>query len=922
MSGSGGDAVLSRQVLSAWAKSDRDSDGWLSLVRHSEDTVEVAGFLWDDWLPPATRRTLSGSMSAEQGRALAQFLAGVHDVGKLSPAFAMQVDALCGPMRDAGLDFPALSVRRGVVPHAAVSFLAVQTYLTDIGASQDVAQSYACVVGGHHGVAPARAVVGMSAVSQYERHHGTGTWARARAELIDHVVDRIEAREALATVWAFTPLTVEQQILWTGFVIMADWIASNTDLFPLSGEGSVEGRGDAGWEKLDLPAPWQADPPANLADLLRQRFGLPTDAVPNAMQSAVVEAATAMTEPGLIVVEATMGSGKTEAALAAAEHLATKFGLGGVMIALPTMATSNAMFARVRTWLTHQAAESTLSLRLAHGKAHLNNDFRALGSRSGIAHVEVDGREAAQDDCRAEVIAHQWFQGRKRSMLSSFVVGTIDQLLFAGLKAKHVVLRHLALANKVVIVDEVHAADDYMRTYLLQVLEWLGAYRVPVIMLSATLPGEQRSQLVKAYERGRGIGSSDGVEISGDIGYPVVTTVSTQRTVTPVASGIGSRVSIERIGDEFDELVHLLQEALTEGGCVAVVRNTVRRAQECARVLRSEFGDDVVLLHSRFVAKHRADLERHLVDRLGRGGDRPERLIVVATQVIEQSLDVDFDLLVTDLAPIDLLFQRVGRLHRHQRERPPALRKPRIVLTGVIDWAAAPPDIGAGHANVYGAALLLRAAAVLEGRTSLALPTDIPVLVQSAYAPEFPKPEGWETEMTLADSAYGRRVSNQRERASTWTLRRPSFEPVLIDWLDANVVDADTPRGYARVRDSDEGIEVLITRRVGDEVYLLPQCGGERIEVFSEPSSAQARRILNSSVPLPRQMCSPGRPGERAVIDKTIEELEQKMYPGWEGSRWLAGELVVQLDENNRATVGDFELRYDDLEGLVVTKGG
>ncbi|WP_052688740.1 CRISPR-associated helicase/endonuclease Cas3 [Williamsia herbipolensis] len=910
-------------MLSAWAKSDRDSDDWLSLVRHSEDAVEVAGFLWDDWLPPATQRTLSGSMSYEQGRTLAQFLAGVHDVGKLSPAFAMQVTSLCGPMRDAGLvDFPAMSVRPGVVPHAAVSHLALESFLREAGANRAIARSYACVVGGHHGVAPTLATVGRSAVDEYRCHHGTGEWGRARAELIDHVLDRIEARDALATVWSRTPLTVEQQILWTGFVIMADWIASNTELFPLSGEGSAQGRGHTGWEALDLPAPWQASPLADLADLLRQRFALPADAVPNAMQSAVVQAAHDMTEPGLIVVEATMGSGKTEAALGAAEHLAAKFGLGGVMIALPTMATSNAMFARVRTWLTNQAPDSTLAVKLAHGKAHLNEEFQALSSRSRVAHVDIDGPAPARGDCHAEVIAHQWFRGRKRSMLAGFVVGTIDQLLFAGLKAKHVVLRHLALVNKVVIIDEVHAADDYMRTYLLQVLEWLGAYRVPVIMLSATLPGDQRSQLVEAYERGRGVRSSDEVEISGNIGYPVVTTAATHRTVTPVPTERASSVAVERIGDEYGELIGLLEEALSAGGCVAIVRNTVGRAQECARVLRERFGTDVMLVHSRFVAQHRAALERHLVDRLGRGGDRPECLIVVATQVIEQSLDVDFDLFVTDLAPVDLVFQRMGRLHRHERERPPALREPRVVLTGVLDWAAAPPDIGAGHANIYGTSLLLRAAAVLEGRATLTIPTDIPVLVQAAYAPKCAVPQRWEAEVALADSAHGLQVNKQRERARTWTLTRPSFEPVLIDWLEANVADADTPRGYARVRDSDEGIEVLITRRVDDEVFLLPQCGGERIEVFTEPTAAQARRILNSSVPLPRQMCSPGRAGERAVIDRTIEELEQRMYPGWEGSSWLAGELVVELDENNRTTVGDFDLRYDDLEGVVVTKRG
>ncbi|MGC4962914.1 CRISPR-associated helicase Cas3' [Gordonia sp. DT101] len=902
--------MLSRQVLAAWAKSDRESDGWLSLVRHCEDAAEVAGYLWDEWLPRSTRRFLAGGSTDDVARILGRFLAGTHDVGKLSPAFAIQVDMLCGPMRDAGLRFPFPIDHRSDAPHSLVGFIALQGYLQSVGFNRRTARSYAVVGGSHHGVPPttSQAVAGAE---RREKHFGDAQWAAARDELIAHVIEHVDAQSLLER-WASTPLTRPQQVLWTGFVIMADWIASNGHLFSLSERTeSVVAAADA-WRELDLPAPWFADPPDDLGDLMTDRFELPPGAVPNAMQGAVVDAARAMTEPGMLIIESTMGSGKTEAAFAAAEYLAAKFGLGGVFVALPTMATSDAMFTRVHTWLSNQGSEVVTSVMLAHSKSHLNDEFRGLDRTSRLVDIGTDS-DGTPTGCTAEVIAHQWFFGRKRSMLADVVVGTIDQLLFAGLQAKHVMLRHLALANKVMVIDEVHAADEYMRHYLIRSLEWLAAYRIPVIMMSATLPGDQRVALARAYESGLGGASAGGDDIGGDLGYPVVTSVGVTRSISTVPQETLTSVTIERRDDEDATLVALLRDAMAGGGCVAVIRNTVRRAQRTAGVLRAEFGDDVVLLHSRFVAKHRSDLEKELVGQLGREGRRPKMRIVVATQVIEQSLDLDFDLLISDIAPVDLLLQRVGRLHRHRRERPAALQKPRLVLTGVLDWHAEPPTLDTGATRVYGASRLYRCAAVLDGRETITLPADVPKLVQAAYAEQVAAADAWTATMVAADRQQAARAADQRDRAETWRLSAPSGRD-LIDWFTKNTLDADDPRGYARVRDSDECIEVLLTRSVGGVVYLLPQCGGDLIDTHFEPPSRLARKALNSSIRLPIELSRPDK------IDRTITELELRMYEGWQSSKWLAGELVVELDESNSAEVLDYRVTYDENDGLLVDR--
>ncbi|MGB2950375.1 MAG: CRISPR-associated helicase Cas3' [Rhodococcus sp. (in: high G+C Gram-positive bacteria)] len=895
-------------LSSAWAKYRYDTDESLSLVRHSEDAAAIAAHLWNDWLPASTKAFLSDGSPEVETRALAQWLAGTHDVGKLSPAFAVQVPVLAGRMRDAGLRMRSEILFRTEVPHSLVSHRAIRSYFEAFGWGRRVASSYAVVAGGHHGVPPALAQLRDD---ELPRHYGGPEWRTTRDELIGHVSEVTGADQFFDT-WKRRPLSPQQQVLWTGFVIVADWIASS-DYFSLGHRSESIEEAAAAWDKLDLPPPWQAAPPSTIDELMHARFDLPAGATPNPVQRAVVEAARAMAEPGLVIVEAAMGIGKTEAALAASEYLAEKFGQGGVLVALPTMATSNAMFRRVKHWIEHQDPEAVSSLTLAHGKASLEDSYRGLMRRSRFTDI---GRDVAVGDrsSTTEVIAHHWFSGRKKALLAEFAVGTIDQLLFAGLKARHLALRHLALVSKVVIVDEVHAADVYMMQYLIRVLEWLGAYRVPVVLLSATLPASQRIALVSAYEIGRGW-SGDDVQLAGDIGYPSVTVVDgTRRVIQVESTSPPVAVGIERLDDSIEDLVARLRRDLADGGCVGIVRNTVRRAQETARALAVYFPGSVTLVHSRFVAQHRADLESRLVSELGRTGVRPHLRIVVGTQVIEQSLDVDFDLMVSDLAPIDLLFQRIGRLHRHSRGRPAALSAPRLLITGVEEWSDEPPQAIQQSRGIYGDLYLMRALAVLAGKDAVTLPSEIASLVQAAYDDNFTWPTGWADAGATAEAAFRTKVAELESRASTWRIWQPSENPTLVDWLKQNVGEVDDARGQAKVRDTEEGVDVLLTKSVGGQVYLLDQCGGGSVETTFPPEDALARRVLTSSVKLPREFTHPG------IVDQTIDLLERQMYGGWQESKWLAGELVLELDGEMSAMLLGFDIRYDSIEGLVVNR--
>ncbi len=361
-----------------------------------------------------------------------------------------------------------------------------------------------------------------------------------------------------------------------------------------------------------------------------------------------------------------MGEGKTEAALVAAELLARRFGAHGVFVGLPTQATTDAMFNRVKKWLAE--VQPGAALGLSHGKSVVNAEYAGL-ERWHATEVGVD--------CGCDVYSpSQWFTGRKRLLLSPHVVGTIDNILLAGAQVKHVALHHLAFAQKVVVLDEVHAADIYMSEFLERALEWLGASQVPVVLLSATLPASIRQRLIRAYT-----GQTHDV---GN-GYPQITIAnSTTTTIYTPAATATKTIQFEVLDEPGlgawdttsagNSVAALLNERLSDGGCALIIRNTVGRAQTLYARLQAAFPDDqVLLLHSRFTAGDRAAHTEELLGLLGdtsKGAIRPHRVIVVATQVAEQSLDIDADLLVTDLCPIDLLLQRAGRLHRHTANDP------------------------------------------------------------------------------------------------------------------------------------------------------------------------------------------------------------------------------------------------------------
>ena len=446
--------------------------------------------------------------------------------------------------------------------------------------------------------------------------------------------------------------------------------------------------------------------------------------MPNPVQQAVVEASHT---PGLIIVEGPMGCGKTEAALFAAQRLITAGSNHGIYFALPTQVTSNRIHHRIQAFLRNTLADEA-PLRLAHGNAWLEDDFDL---RLRPTHSTVDS-QTAEDPRESVREARSWFASPKQALLATYGVGTIDQALQAVVAVKHFFVRRFALAGKVVILDEVHSYDIYTGTLVTALIRELVSLRCSVIVLSATLTAGRRRELLEA---------ADIREEEAPQAYPLVTVATANRCghFTPEWQGRPPvRLRAALISE--DETIAELVRRAESGEHVLWIRNTVVEAQQGFRNIRGSVREGTVrvgLLHSRFPFHRRAELEESWLGLLGK--DRPVEgpgTILVATQVVEQSVDIDLDFIVSDLAPTDMLLQRLGRLWRHPRVKRAAIcpefwvRLPELATGG--DTRSLKRSLGRS-ARVYAPYVLLRTIEVWRSRTQLRLPADIRPLLEDTY---------------------------------------------------------------------------------------------------------------------------------------------------------------------------------------------
>ena len=591
-------------------------------------------------------------------------------------------------------------------------------------------------------------------------HHGRPPdadqpgWARmvnyAGAEA---VADAGAAIDALAALWpeaSLADLSREDayRLSWwlPGLVAAADWIGSNALWFPPT--------------EADLSLTDYLDLARSRAGTAVVAAGLASPAVSGSrlfsfalrpMQEACA-AIPLRDGPMLALIEDETGAGKTEAALILAQRMMIAGKARGIFFALPTMATADAMFARACD-VVGALFTAGPSLTLAHGRAGLSVPFR-----------ELRGADRANPD---EPGCSDWLAAsRRRALLADVGIGTIDQALLGVLPTKHACLRLFGLSSKILIVDEVHEmGDPYLEELLAALLHAHAALGGSAILLTATLPLRLRARLVGAFETGAGRTSV----APTDDAYPALTVAGgAARTDLPRQTGPRGPVRVERLSGP-EAAVELLAARAGQGAACVWVRNAVDEAIAAVRALRAK-GVPADLFHARFALSDRKRHEAAALGRFGKAGTGRAGRVLVATQVVESSLDLDFDVMVSDLAPMAALIQRAGRLWRHMDLRPAASRPvPAPVLSVVAPDPGAVQDarwltaaLGAG-AHVYDLPLQWRTARVLFDAGWIEAPGNLRALIEAAHGEVLDLPEALSAaEMRALGEAHARRAQGAR----------------------------------------------------------------------------------------------------------------------------------------------------------------
>lgn len=679
-------------------------------------------------------------------------LAALHDIGKITIGF----QAKC-PQRIVSPDEPSCSlgeIALSVTDHALVS----QRFLQNLP-TFTANRLWAVAVGAHHGRPKGRKVDLVNppeALLKWAQKH--------RTRLLEILQEEFGPLPATPPDLRFASYHSDLWLL-AGLITVADWIGSNETWFsPENGLTPAEARQQAGAALRKIGWPGGKLRLTEFSAAFTTKSGKTFN--PNPLQQAVVQAAGS---PGVIIVEGPMGCGKTEAALFAAQQLIAAGHQHGIYFALPTQVTSNRIHERIEHFL-RRTLEDEASFRLAHGNAWLEEDFNL---RINPAYP----REATEGDKPTDTArdARSWFASAKQALLAPYGVGTIDQALQGVVAVKHFFVRRFALAGKVVILDEVHSYDIYTGTLITALIRELVNLRCSVIILSATLTAARRNELLAAAEI---------KETTAPVDYPLVTHGTSGvecRHIKPVWSS-NKRINLRPAVISVEETIGELISRAEAGQHVLWIRNTVVEAQQAFRAVVSSICQDTVrvgLLHSRFPFARRAELEKDWLEYLGPNSFTDGLgSILIATQVVEQSVDIDLDFIVSDLAPTDMLLQRMGRLWRHPRPHRQAaqpdfwIRLPDVLAATNV--AALKSALGRS-AWVYAPYVLLRTVAVWKFKSEIILPTDIRPLLEATYAEaETKEPETWR-ELHAVLEVEKRQLAANAE-AATLVLGRPMLQ--------------------------------------------------------------------------------------------------------------------------------------------------
>ncbi len=850
--------------------------------------------------PAQTLKLYAQDMALEpaQARAWVCALAGLHDLGKASPAFQQKWPEGKERVWAAGLTWSSNPTPPpDDVSHSVITEKVLPDLLEERGWVRRAADNVAAAVGEHHGFRATRH--DLDRVVSEEK--GEGTWDEVRRELFKAVLEVLGVGEA-PKVSIYGGAAFERLAGLTSF---ADWIGSSFEFHPLGDdlaeyyrrakEQAAQKLDSLGWFKRETLMPEPQGLEAVFAYLGKP--GQPFRSRP--LQTALEGLLKGVDKPALFLIEAPMGEGKTEAALYAHLRLQATNGHRGMYIALPTQATGNLMFERAKKFLDLYKKSRSLDLQLLHGASELVEEYQKILVRPNTPGEKEEGVEA-----------QVWFSHRKRGLLSEYAVGTVDQALLGILPTKHHFIRLWGLGNRVVVLDEVHAYDTYTSGLIESLVRWLLALGSSAVLMSATLPKAKRESLLRAF----------GAQRIPEKPYPRITRVLAGDP-NPVAETFAVReqptLTLRALPLELEVVAQKALEQARSGGCVACIVNTVQRAQELYQKLKGNpDGVEVCLFHARYPLEERLERERIVLAKFGKEGQRPQKAILVATQVVEQSLDLDFDVMFTDLAPVDLVLQRAGRLHRHERDP-----KERHAHTKPVLWVAGlkcegVPDFGSAE-RIYQRYVLLRSWLALQNRPQIELPGDIDGLVQEVYSE--PAPQGLSQEWLAALEQAQARMNKRNSKDALEAAYAPFGEPDETDWLEPRSFprlpddepNPDDDPSLLHTRKGSPNVTVVLLHRVGGRL-CLDKSGKEAVSLASKLELGEAKRLFARSVKLSRYELT-RNDFEALKAHRKSQGLAAKL---WSETPLLAHAHPVVL-EAGRAALGELVLELHPELGVV-----
>lgn len=661
-----------------------------------------------------------------------ELIAAVHDIGKISPGFQKKIYQNIPIGESLGVKalhrIPS-DLDKRVGYHFSVSKAALDGCISKIIGRDLILE----IVGRHHGVSS-----GGSGLPDDENYGGR-VWQEARERVV------YELKQYFNADWPEVVSDFHADLL-SGLTTVSDWIGSGKDFE----KPDVK---DAPTGKFSTLISDALDRAGFIPPQIRKGLSF-TDLFPpyspHPLQKKMIEAVTG---PGVYVLEAPMGIGKTEAALFAAYKVLEQNRASGIYFALPTQLTSNKMVQRMNLFLEKilEPDSSHRSSLLLHGTAWL---------------TQTDMGEEGQP-------GRSWFDYRKRGLLAPFAVGTIDQALMAVMNVRHGFVRTFGLAGKVVILDEVHCYDAYTGTIIDYLVRALRAIDCTVIILSATLSVNRRMAILGIPENTPSTGTALSVQTADsqptpeEFAYPLIsalplssrsTSACQHKSDSQFRSGYTLKDEVIYFSvpavEEPDIIISVCEqdslateEALLRserGELVLWLENSVDEAQEQLRLIgsrASEIGVECGLIHSRFTRTDRATNEGCWVEVYGKKGRKKRGkagAILVGTQVLEQSLDIDGDFLISRIAPTDMLLQRMGRLWRHRENdplRPEQARREAWILSPSLEDIIQNPAKTGNSCYVYAPYVLCRTLEVWINENKVRLTGEkIRELIEATYS--------------------------------------------------------------------------------------------------------------------------------------------------------------------------------------------